>query len=178
MSEALSETIADRTSEIERRKAYRELPEIKAAIARSAQSAAGGETMASWFLYETGKKLQLDVEVIDPQVAQVLLGSAFSDSPLMPGFKVKNIRFDDLERKDVVKAWLQHQLDTLERPHGSNLFFQSNLLDRCRLTDEEAKRFKDQANQECQRDESTGAVVVCYVHPDGRILIDAVRVAP
>lgn len=32
---------------------------------------------------------------------------------LMPGMKIMDIRFSDLERKDLVKAWLQQQLASL-----------------------------------------------------------------
>lgn len=123
MSEALSETIADRSAETERRKPlqkrgtpdYREISEIKAAIERTLKMEAEGEEIARWFLYDPGKKLHLEVEVTDPQVARAMLGSSFSDSPLMPGFKIRVIRFDDLERKDVLKAWLKQQLEMLEQ---------------------------------------------------------------
>ena len=58
---------------------------------------------------------------------------------------------------------------------GSASFLDPVLLDRCRLSDEDAKQFRNEARLCCRRDEATGAIIVCYVHPDGRILIDAIR---
>jgi len=120
MSEALSEVIADRVAESERRKTarpnYREIPEIKVALENNSKMQAEGEPLAKWFAYEPGKRLELTVEVTDTQLAQIMLGSSFGENPLMPGFKIKGIRFDDLERKDVLVEWLKQQLAALTQP--------------------------------------------------------------
>ena len=94
---------------------YAELPEIKAAITRIQSMQGEGENIAGWFLYPVGKQLELTVEVTDPEVTRVILGSSFGQNSLMPGMKITNIRFGDLERKDVLKAWLRAQLEQMER---------------------------------------------------------------
>lgn len=43
------------------------------------------------------------------------------------------------------------------------------------MSNEDAARFRLEASMGIVRDEETDIRVVCYVHPDGRILIDAVR---
>jgi hypothetical protein len=92
---------------------YSKIPEIAEKIERIQALEAGGESIAGWFLYEPGKKLLLTVEVTEPEVARVILGSSFGHANLMPGMKITDIRFGDLERKDVVKAWLQQQIESI-----------------------------------------------------------------
>lgn len=92
---------------------YSKTPEISAAIERIKALQSAGEDMAGWFLYEPGKKLQLTVEVTDPEVVRVVLGASLGSNNLMPGMKIMEIRFADLERKDAVKAWLQSQIESL-----------------------------------------------------------------
>lgn len=95
---------------------YGTIPEFAKAIAFIQKAQADGESVAAMFLYESGKKLELTVEVTDPEIARVVLGSSFGPSGLMPGMKITNVRFGDLERKDVLKAWLRSQLETLDHP--------------------------------------------------------------
>lgn len=92
---------------------YSKIPELSETIKRIKALEASGDTAAGWFLYEQGKRLQLTVEVTDPEVARVVLGSSFGDNNLMPGMKIKDIRFGDLERNDLIKAWLERQLAAL-----------------------------------------------------------------
>lgn len=56
--------------------------------------------------------------------------------------------------------------------------FDPVLLHRCRMSEADAAQFRDEARQSIHLDEETQARVVCYVHPDGRVLIDAVRIPP
>ncbi len=49
------------------------------------------------------------------------------------------------------------------------------VLARSRMTEAGAKRFRDESRQSIVLDDETGARVVTYIHPSGRILIDAVR---
>lgn len=53
--------------------------------------------------------------------------------------------------------------------------FDPRLLARCLMSKEDAAKFRQEARMDIVRDEETEARVVCYIHPDGRILIDAVR---
>ena len=54
--------------------------------------------------------------------------------------------------------------------------FDRTLLDRCIMSDEAAARFRAEARLCVRKAPDTGARVVAYVHPDGRVLIDAVRI--
>lgn len=53
--------------------------------------------------------------------------------------------------------------------------FNQRLLSRATMSEPDAAAFREQAQQRVLLDEETGARVVCYVHPDGRILMDAIR---
>lgn len=66
--------------------------------------------------------------------------------------------------------------ETLALAIGSGAsLFDRRLLARCLMSKKDAKRFRLEARMDIVRDEVTDARVVCYIHPDGRILIDAVR---
>ena len=57
----------------------------------------------------------------------------------------------------------------------SKPLFDPRLIAQCVLTDRERRKFMLRSRQRIFRDQETGARVVCEVHEDGRILIDAVR---
>jgi len=52
--------------------------------------------------------------------------------------------------------------------------FDPRLLDRCLMSKEAAAVFRDEAMRCVRHDELTGAQVVAYLHPDGRVLIDSI----
>ncbi len=94
---------------------YFEVPEFKAAVERiNAVRAADPQSVEMMFLYQPGRKLQLDVEVTEPEIANVVLGSSFGPRALMPGMKITNIRFGDLEGKHVLIAWMKKQIQEME----------------------------------------------------------------
>ena len=52
--------------------------------------------------------------------------------------------------------------------------FDQRALDRCRMSEKDAVRFKNAAGRHVFRDARTGGCVIYYEHPDGRILIDSI----
>lgn len=89
---------------------FRDIPEIAELLKRVKDD----RTMSEWFKYPRGKKIQLELEVDDPELAQLVLGSSFSQECLVPGMKVKVVRFADLERKEILIEWMRAQISTLE----------------------------------------------------------------
>lgn len=89
-------------------------PDYRKILAAQIEQASAHEPedqkIANWFLFEEGKELELRVKVTDPEVARAVLGDAFGSKALMPGMTIENIRFSDLERKDVVRDWLSEQI--------------------------------------------------------------------
>lgn len=53
--------------------------------------------------------------------------------------------------------------------------FDRDLLTRSILNEKAAEIFRAESKQVILRDPETDARVVCYQHPDGRVLLDAVR---
>lgn len=53
--------------------------------------------------------------------------------------------------------------------------FDRDILTRSILNEKAAEIFRAESTQVILRDEITDARVVCYRHPDGRVLLDAVR---
>lgn len=56
-------------------------------------------------------------------------------------------------------------------------FFEPRLLTRCLMSEKDAESFRQKSQMHIVRDEATDARVVCYIHPDGRFLIDAVHLS-
>lgn len=67
------------------------------------------------FSFEKGKKLQLTVDVEDPDLVNAILTSEWGDEGLMPGMKVTDVRFSDLEGEGIVANWLRARLSELEQ---------------------------------------------------------------
>jgi hypothetical protein len=63
---------------------------------------------------------------------------------------------------------------TGEKPDG-NAMFDPDILSRAVMDDETAEKFRRESKQVILRDPITEARVVCYRHPDGRVLVDAIR---
>ena len=57
----------------------------------------------------------------------------------------------------------------------NDTLFDPVLLDRCVMSLAEVIRFREEARMCVRKDDESGVHVVAYVHPDGRVLIDAVR---
>ena len=53
--------------------------------------------------------------------------------------------------------------------------FDPDILSRAVMDDETAEKFRRESKQVILRDPITEARVVCYRHPDGRVLLDAIR---
>jgi hypothetical protein len=53
--------------------------------------------------------------------------------------------------------------------------FDGDLLTRSRLNEKAAEKFRSESKQVILRDSESDAMVICYQHPDGRVLLDAVR---
>lgn len=68
---------------------------------------------SSWFRYPVGHSLKVELEVVDTDLAQLLLASAFGGPKLIPGMEIQSIVFSDKERDDVIREYLQNQLNQL-----------------------------------------------------------------
>ena len=66
------------------------------------------------------------------------------------------------------------QSSGLSVPSGSR-FFPVELINRCLLPEDEATTFREESRMEILRDPDTESRIVFFVHPDGRILMDAIR---
>lgn len=69
-----------------------------------------------------------------------------------------------------------NRFEPCRKQEASGALFDSRLLSRALLSNKAAARFRDESRQAIRIDQETDARVVCYIHPDGRILIDAVRI--
>jgi len=98
---------------------YRNLDDIKSWLDTMKEVRESGYkdkiNVFGFFNYPKGKKLQLTVEVQDPDLVNALLSSEWSDEGLMPGMSVTDVRFSDLEREGVVADWLRSRLTELEQ---------------------------------------------------------------
>ena len=61
-----------------------------------------------------GQRIKLDIEVKDPRLMQIVLGSIFSDKAVIgvPGAKIHAAAFDG--DRQVIKDWLRSALEKLE----------------------------------------------------------------
>lgn len=94
----------------------RDLPEVNKHLAWVAKATGHEKKVAEFFKFNKNKQLQLTVTVIDPELLNVILTSEWGPegSGLMPGAIVSDVRFGDLERKDVVEQWLTKQLNKIQ----------------------------------------------------------------
>lgn len=97
---------------------YRNMEDIKSYLDVMKQIRGGDDdnkkNAFNIFNYPKGKKLQLTVEVDDPDLVNAILTSEWGDKGLMPGMSVTDVRFSDLEREGVVADWLRNRLSELE----------------------------------------------------------------
>lgn len=63
------------------------------------------------------------------------------------------------------------------RPTGNSLF-SIDMLKNAIMDTDAAEKFRSEANQVLLRDPETQAVVECYTHPDGRVLLGSVQLPP
>lgn len=63
-----------------------------------------------------------------------------------------------------------------QMPEPRNAFIERSVLARAEMSPEDAEAFRREATMGTMRDCQTAASVVYYIHPDGRVLIDAIRV--
>jgi hypothetical protein len=83
-------------------------------------------------------------------------------------------------RPDGTKYCLDCGERVAERPSDATAcsprpVFDRDLLTRSILNEKAAEIFRAESKQVILRDPETDARVVCYQHPDGRVLLDAVR---
>jgi hypothetical protein len=71
----------------------------------------------------------------------------------------------------------QHPPASVPTPtdHYDSAMFSSAMLARCVLTEAQRKSFIQQSAMSIVNDEETGAQVVAYRHPNGKVLIDEIR---
>lgn len=96
---------------------YREIPEVKEQIEHLEKMSQSkdrldkmiGETLLS----KNGREMTLHVEVTDPRLFQIVLGSMYSnDAPLsVPGAKIV---MADLNNRQVVRNWLQERINEID----------------------------------------------------------------
>ena len=60
-------------------------------------------------------------------------------------------------------------------PCSASSVFSPELLSRATMPAAECDKFRDEAKMVVLRDPLTDARAVCYQHPDGRVLLDAIR---
>lgn len=94
---------------------YRDIDEIKNFI-KVMKEIHDQKGAGSIFRFKKGTKVQITITVEDPELVNAMLISEWGkDKGLMPGMRVEDVRWDDLEGKQVIIDWLKEKLVELER---------------------------------------------------------------
>lgn len=76
------------------------IPEIKRRLTKLEEAAKSDDKddqeLANWFLMERGTTITLELEVTDPRLAQLVIGSIYAGPTLIPGFDIITIERDSL----------------------------------------------------------------------------------
>lgn len=83
---------------------------------------------------------------------------------------------EDSEHSEL-KGWIEWPKinNAKEMTRSPRPIFDRDILTRSIFNEKSAEIFRSKSKQIVLRDHETDARVVCYLHPDGRLLLDAVR---